>query len=119
MLTFKPKTNTDLGEKYKNDDRALGYIGYEESGKECGMAVFYLDGYTMEIIEVSVPDKDSETREGLIRSCLNYGANRNAYIAYYSAAEAVEVAKSLGFEPDGDRLSGEIPFLLAGHCCKH
>ncbi len=119
MLTFRPKTNTDLTDKYKNDDRALGYIGYDESGKECGMAVFYLDGYTMEIIEISVPDKDPETQEGLIRSSLNYGANRSAYIAYYSATEGIEVAKMLGFEKNGDRLSGEIPFLLAGHCCKH
>ena len=119
MLTFKPKTNSELPEKYKNDDRALGYIGYEENGSECGVAVFYLDGYTMEIVEVTVPDKDPETQEGLIRSSLNYGANRNAYIAYYSAVEGVEVAKTLGFTKDGDRLSGEIPFLLAGHCCKH
>ena len=119
MLTFKPKPNTELPEKYKNDDRALGYIGYDDNGNECGMAVFYLDGYTMEIIEVSVPDKDPETQEGLIRSALNYGGNRNAYIAYYSAIEGVNVAGLLGFEKNGDRLSGEIPFLLAGHCCKH
>lgn len=119
MLTFKPKTNSELPEKYKNDDRALGYIGYEENGSECGVAVFYLDGYTMEIIEVTVPDKDPETQEGLIRSSLNYGANRNVYIAYYSAVEGVEVAKTLGFAKNGDRFSGEIPFLLAGHCCKH
>lgn len=119
MLTFKPKTNSELPEKYKNDERALGYIGYEENGSECGVAVFYLNGYTMEIIEVTVPDKDPETQEGLIRSSLNYGANRNAYIAYYSAVEGVEVAKTLGFAKNGDRLSGEIPFLLAGHCCKH
>ncbi len=119
MLTFKPKNNTGLPDKYKNDVRALGYIGYEENGNECGFAVFYLDGYTMEIIEVSVPDKDPETQEGLIRSSLNYGANRNAYIAYYSAQEGIDVAKTLGFEKNGDRLSGEIPFLLAGHCCKH
>ncbi len=119
MLTFKPKTYLDLGEKYKDDTAALGYIGYEDDGKQCGMAVFHLDGYSMEIVEISVPDKDPETQEGLIRSALNYGANRNAYIAHYKASEGVEVAKMLGFEQNGDKLTGEIPFLLAGHCCKH
>lgn len=119
MLTFKPKNYKDLGEKYKNDEAALGYIGYEDDGKYCGMAVFYLNGYRVEITEVTVPDKDPETQEGLIRSALNYAANRSAYIAEYKASEAVDVAKMLGFAPEGDRLTGEIPFLLAGHCCKH
>lgn len=119
MLTFKPVTNRDLDEKYINDDRALGYIAYEEDGKKCGWSVFYLNGYAMEIAEINVFDKDPETQEGLIRSSLNFGANRNVYIAYYSAGEAVDVAKALGFTQDGDKLSGEIPFLLTGHCCKH
>ncbi len=119
MLTFKPKTNKDLGEKYIDNNRALGYIAYDDNGVECGFSAFYLNGYTVEIIEVSVDDKDPETQEGLIRSALNYAANRNAYIAYYSADEGVDVAKLLGFELKEDRLTGEIPFLLTGHCCKH
>lgn len=119
MLTFKPKSYKELGDKYKDDASVSGYIGYEDDGKECGMSVFRLDGYHMEIIEVSVPDKDPETQEGLIRSALNYGANRSVYIAHYSASEALDVARMLGFEPDGDKLSGEIPVLLTGHCCKH
>lgn len=118
MLRFKPKTYKDLGEKYSHDERALGYIGYDDDDKECGFIVFYLDGYSMEIIDTDVADEDAETYEGLIRSALNYGANRNAYIAYYSAKKASEVAKLLGFEAQGDKLYGEIPFLLQGRCCK-
>ncbi len=119
MLIFKPKTNLDLGEKYIGDTSALGYIGYDEKGNECGMAVFHLDGYFIEINEISVPDKDPETQEGLIRSALNYGANRSAYIAYYKADEALDVAKALGFTQVEDKLTGEIPVLLTGHCCNH
>lgn len=119
MLTFKPKTYLDLGEKYKDDSSALGYIGYDDKGKECGMAVFHLDGYFIEINEVIVFDNDPETQEGLIRSALNYGANRSAYIANYKATDAVDVAKTLGFEQNGDKLTGEIPVLLTGHCCNH
>ncbi len=117
MLTFKPKTNLDLCEKYHADPSVSGYIAYEADGSECGYCAFRLNGYTMEIIDVNVPDRDAETQEGLIRSALNFGANRNAYIAFYKAGEAVEVAKMLGFS--GDELKGEIPELLAGHCCKH
>lgn len=118
MLIFKPKNNTQLCEKYKNDESALGYIAYDESGNDCGYIVFYLNGYSMEIIDAEVYDGDDETYEGLMRSALNYGGNRNAYIAYYSAKNALNVAKMLGFEENKDKLYGEIPFLLQGHCCK-
>ncbi len=118
MLTFKPEMNAALSEKFKNDASALGYIGYDDSGKECGYIIFHLDGYSMEIIDASVYDEDAETYEGLIRSALNYCGNRYAYVAYYSAKNALNVAKMLGFEKKSDRLYGEIPFLLQGHCCK-
>lgn len=118
MLIFKPKTNTGLSEKYKNDSSALGYIAYDESGKECGYIVFHLNGYSMEIIDTEVFDDDAETYEGLMRSALNYCGNRNAYTAYYSCEKALNVAKTLGFEQQGDKLYGEIPFLLQGNCCK-
>ena len=118
MLRFKPKTNDQLGEKYKDDSAALGYIAYDDNGNNCGTAVFYLDGYSMRIVSVDVPDSDPETQEGLIRSALNYAGNRNAYIAYYEAEQARSVAFLLGFEKTKDKLSGEIPELLKGHCCK-
>ncbi len=117
MLTFKPKTNIDLGKNYCNDPTISGYIAYEDDGTDCGFCAFRLDGYYMAIIEINVPNQDPETQEGLIRSALNYGANRNAYIAYYKAVEALDVAKMLGFS--GEEMKGEIPELLAGHCCKH
>lgn len=117
MLIFKPKNNEELGEKYVSDASALGYIAYDENGADCGYTAFHLDGYSMEIIDIFVPDGDAETYEGLIRSALNYCGNRNAYVAYYCADNAVNVAEMLGFEKKGDRLYGEIPFLLQGHCC--
>lgn len=117
MLIFKPVKNTELGEKFMDDVRDIGYIAYDEADKEQGYIVFHLDGYSMEIICAEVYDSDAETYEGLMRSALNYCGNRNAYIAYYSAENAVDVALMLGFKKNGDRLYGEIPFLLQGHCC--
>ena len=118
MLTFKPRDYKSLGDEYKNDASALGYIAYDDSGCDCGRVVFYLDGYSMRITSVAVPDGDAETQEGLIRSALNYAGNRNAYVAYYCAPQAQNVALLLGFIKQGDKLYGEIPFLLAGSCCK-
>ncbi len=118
MLTFIPKDNTGLGEEFLPDNDALGYIAYDDGGKECGKIAFHLNGYSMEIIYIFVPDGDGETYEGLIRSALNYCGNRNAYVAYYCESRAVDIAKNLGFEQKEDRLYGEIPFLLQGSCCK-
>lgn len=118
MLRFRPGTYKDAGPEYSGDERALCYNAFDDDEIRRGRIVFYLDGYSMEIIYTDVCDEDDETYEGLIRSALNYGANRNAYIAYYSAEKATGVAKLLGFEEQGDKLSGEIPFLLQGRCCK-
>lgn len=118
MLRFRPKTNEMLGAPYESDEKALGYLAYDDEENICGRVVFYLNGYDIEIIQVDAFDNDLETEEGLIRSALNYGANRSAYIACYSAPQAIEVAKMLGFEKKKDKLYGEIPFLLSGKCCK-
>ena len=121
MIKFVPVSSDKLGEPFSSDGTLCGYIGYDLSadGKECGKCVFRLNGYTMDVCFVEALDSDAETEEGLIRSALNYGANRGVYIAYYKAKAAVDVAHVLGFEEDGDGLlSGDIPSLLKGSCCK-
>ena len=61
---------------------------------------------------------NEETAEGLIRAALNAAANRSAYTAVYEPDSFLSVTALLGFEKEGDKLTGEIPFLLTGHCCK-
>lgn len=120
MIKFSPVANDKLPEPFCNDNSLNGYLGFDMSsgGAECGFSVFRLNGYTMEIIDV-VSESDDETVEGFIRSSLNYGANRGAYIAYYKATSGVNVAKMLGFKENKEKiLEGEIPELLAGSCCK-
>lgn len=118
MLIFRPQAKMEQVRKLRENEPALGYIAYDESENDCGYIAFYLDRYSMEIFDIEVFDGDAETYEGLIRSALNYCGNRNAYVAYYSAENAQDVAQMLGFEKKEDRLYGEIPFLLQGHCCK-
>lgn len=122
MIRFLPVSFKELPSPYCNDDSLCGYVGCDMANgeKECGFSVFRLNGYTMEILDI-VTDGDDETVEGFIRSSLNYGANRGAYIAYYRAEKGLVVAKNLGFKENLKGIpEGEIPELLAGHCCgKH
>ncbi len=120
MIKFSPVTSDKLPEPFCGDKNLNGYLGFDMSdgGAECGFSVFRLNGYTMEILDV-VTESDNETVEGFIRSSLNYGANRGAYIAYYKAESGIDVAKTLGFKNNKENiLEGEIPELLAGSCCK-
>lgn len=120
MIKFSPVTSDKLPEPFCGDKSLNGYLGVDMSdgGAECGFSVFRLNGYTMEILDV-MTESDDETVEGFIRSSLNYGANRGAYIAYYKAESGIDVAKTLGFKNNKENiLEGEIPELLAGSCCK-
>lgn len=120
MIKFVPVTSDKLGEPFSSDSTLCGYIGYDydADGAECGKCVFRLNGYTMDVCFVEALDSDAETEEGLIRSALNYGANRGVYIAFYKAEAALDVARVLGFKEENGVLSGEIPVLLKGNCCK-
>ena len=121
MIKFVPVQSDKSGDASCPDSSVFGYVGYDLSneGRECGKCSFRLNGYTMDIISVEVYDSDAETAEGLIRSALNYGANRLAYIAYYKTESFVPTAELLGFQKDKNGvLSGDIPTLLQGSCCK-
>lgn len=121
MIKFTPVLYDKLPKPYSIDSSLNGYIGYDmvKGGNECGFSVFRLNGYTMEIVDI-ITDSDDETVEGFIRSSLNYGANRGAYIAYFKASNGIDIAENLGFKANTDNvLEGEIPELLAGHCCKN
>lgn len=120
MLKFVPVNCKDLDMPYCDDSTVSGYIGYDlaNNSEMCGKCAFRLNGYSMEILCVNVPDNDPETIEGLIRSALNFGGNRNVYMAHYKAEAGIEVAESLGFENENGLLTGDIPTLLKGSCCK-
>ena len=120
MLKFVPVDYKKLDAPFCEDESLCGYIGYDlsDNGKECGKCAFRLNGYSMEIVSVEVYDNDPETVEGLIRSALNFGGNRNVYMAEYKAVKGLNVAKTLGFELSGEVYRGDIPSLLQGSCCK-
>lgn len=120
MLKFVPVPYDKLEKPYSEDKTLNGYIGYDlsDNSKICGKCVFRLNGYSMEIIFVEAHNNDAETIEGLIRSALNFGGNRNVYIAEFKAENGKDVAQMLGFETENSVLKGDIPTLLKGSCCK-
>lgn len=114
MIKFKPKTDINF-----NGENALGYLALGDDDSVLGQVIFQLEGYSMKIFDIDAENNDAEIIEGLIRSALGYGGTRNVYGAFYCADKGKDVALSLGFEPEEDKLYGEIPFLLKGSCCKN
>ncbi len=116
MIEFKPIIESDKPES-KNDDGIFSYVALEDGKTEVGMCFSRLEGYNMNIISVKANDSDSFIIEGLIRSALNFGANRGAYIAKITDNSVSTIAETLGFKNIDGILTGEIPDLLTGHCC--
>ncbi len=93
-----------------------GTMAAYENGERRGLCTFELDGCNAAIISLSCEQGRDDIAEGLLRSTLNYAANRMCYIAEYRETSYEEIALSLGFKPENGRLTAEIPDLLTGHC---
>ncbi|MBQ7047109.1 MAG: hypothetical protein IJN85_05160 [Oscillospiraceae bacterium] len=81
-----------------------------------GECTFSIDGMYMEILSIS-DNIDALTAEGLVRSALNFGANRNAYIAKANPDKVDSTPFiTLGFSKEKDFLVSDIPSALQGSC---
>lgn len=105
MIEFKPNIQGETVE----------YTAVE-NGKTTGHITLTYHLTACAVLQIEA-DND-ETAEGLIRSALNAAANRGAYTAVYEPEAFRNIAMILGFEQNGEKLTGEIPFLLTGSCCK-
>ena len=86
-----------------------------ENGEKTGECRFSIDGMYMDFL--SVEASDPLTAEGLIRSSLNFGANRNAYIARVNPENInSQPFITLRFSGKDGLLTAEIPFALQGSC---
>lgn len=120
MYIFKPISDKEKLREIFHDDVNGGYIGYdgEEIIGKCSLTV---DGYKVYVKTIEFASDKPDVGEGLMRSALNFGANRNAYFAYCSCENATEIMKLMGFEEKDGVFSGDIPTLLGGSCgcCHH
>lgn len=111
MIEFIPGT--------LNENGVFTYTASGENAK--GVCKAKLDGAKLTLFSVTGADDDSYVTEGLVRSALNFGANRNAYTAYADpgafGAQVTAVLRMLGFEDENGMLVCDIPDALTGSCC--
>lgn len=119
MYIFKPITDKAMLSALFSDEVSGGYVGFE--GEDViGKCSFVIDGYLLKVKTVDFDKDKPDIGEGLLRSALNFGANRNAYYAYCSCENVTEIMKLMGFEENDGVFSGDIPTLLGGSCgCCH
>ncbi|MBE6828365.1 MAG: hypothetical protein E7514_07145 [Ruminococcaceae bacterium] len=89
----------------------------EENGNITGSILAEVKGYNCFLSNLDT-ESGNLTAEGLIRSALNFGANRGAYMAFADISGFGDVLANLGFADNNGVLCGEIPELLKGSCCK-
>ena len=121
MLFFNPQTDIDEIKAIYSDKQFSGdcaRISALDGDSEIGSCFVAVNGYKCCLSDICVNEPDDLLVEGLIRSALNFAANRGAYIAECSDFNYLNVLKTLGFEKSDSGYSGEIPELLKGSCCK-
>ncbi len=107
MLEFKP---------FDIDDNIYGYRA-EENGENIGECIFLLSEIYAEILSVKTRNADRLIEEGLIRSALNFAANRSAYMARADVGRVeAEPFLTLGFEEKNGFYASDIPSALTGSC---
>lgn len=90
-----------------------------EGENEVGYCSFSIDGFVMTFNSLVAENNDPIITEGLIRSAMNYAANRGAYISKVEKGISQKMFEFLEFKGD-EVLSAEIPEVLTSGCgCSH
>lgn len=105
MINFLPEYGDDI----------IRFTAFE-GDKNLGNCTFRLDGYKMYFLTVDCGD--DTVAEGLARAAMNCAANRNAYLAYITAALYRPAFARLGFK-NADESFVEIPEALTSCACSH
>lgn len=115
MFEFIPVTQTDEIKKLYNKEDGYAYVGIENN-KMLGSCYFNIKKYTVEIIKIDFPQDMPVFAEGLIRSALNFAANRGAYMVKCCQENVKSVLETMNFENKNGCYIGDIPTLLGGTC---
>lgn len=101
---------------FEDDNGLIGMKAFENENV-LGFCTFSLSGFNMEFVEICC--EDDIITEGLARAAMNYGANKNAYIARIRKEHNCPAFVRLGFKGQ-DILDVEIPEALTSGCsCPH
>jgi len=116
MYIFKPLADKDEISKLYGVTGDFAYIGYD-GDEAIGGCTAVINGSCVTVTKMVFDEDKLEFGEGLIRSALNYAANRNAYMARCECENTESILKLMGFEKNKDGIyEGDIPTLLGGSC---
>ena len=124
MVIYKPVTDKAELKKlfpdrqFVDDMLYCGYFAYENDDLT-GNCIVMTDKIKCWLSDITAKDGDRLCAEGLIRSALNFAANRGAFTAFCKEDNFADVLEKLGFEKTDGLYCGEIPTLLMGECCKN
>lgn len=113
MIIFIPNDTSDY--EYKE-------IKAFEGEKLLGACIFELQEEKGSVLlrELKMKEENISAEEGLIRSALNYAANRGMYMAFINSYSDFNenLLKQMNFELFGKLFGCDIPTALTGSCCK-
>lgn len=111
MITFIPNDISDYKEiKAFEDEKLLGTCIFEiQEGKSSVL-----------LRELKMKEENISVQEGLIRSALNYAANRGMYMAFINSDSGFNesLIRRMNFEFKNNLFTCDIPAALQGNCCK-
>lgn len=121
MIFYKPVTDRNeisklFSEINLESNKQYGAYVATENDNVFGKCLVMIDENKCYVSNISVNTNDSLNTEGLIRSALNFAANRGAYIAVCNENEQHILLEKLGFKNNNGIFEGEIPVLLQGSC---
>lgn len=93
-------------------DRLCTFTAFDDD-KVCGACSFVNDGYTMHF--ESIKCGDDTVLEGLVRSSMNFCANRGCYLSVIKEDMLAPAFRRLGFSEK--ELTVEIPEALTSSAC--
>lgn len=92
-----------------------------DGDKTLGKCMLQMTPKGVVILKLDFDKKDASLADWLMRSAMNYAANRGAYLAFSSIEEYEDVLLNLGFVKKDNSYVGEVPeiFKSCKSCCAH
>lgn len=121
MIQFTPITDKQTVDALfpdlrENEVHLFAFIA-KDNEEKIGKLCFSLTENACKVLGIQA--QDALITEGLLRSALNFAANRGAYIATCSLQEYKQLLSSLHFLEKNGVFYGEIPSILTCSSCLH
>lgn len=82
-----------------------------------GGCLLQMTEHGVDILSITCAEGDSSLIDWLMRSAMNYAANRGAYLAFCNLSQYEDILLSLSFEKKDSYYVGEVPEIFKGCTC--